>query len=215
MICSEPRKFEYGIQAKPQLQPGYAIIKIKRIGICGTDLHAFEGTQPYFSYPRILGHELAGELVEFDTAPGFETKEAVTFIPYFDCGKCIACRNGKHNCCVNMQVCGVHVDGGMVEYLSVPSSSLIHGQGLGYDELALVEPLSIGAHGVRRANIRVGESVLVIGPGPSAWGQWNLQGSQEQRLSPWILMNAGFSFAKTNLMFLILLMRCLTILKVN
>lgn len=170
LICSEPRKFEYGIQSKPQLRQGCAIIKIKRIGICGTDLHAFEGTQPYFSYPRILGHELAGELVEFDSAPGFETGEAVTFIPYFDCGKCIACRNGKPNCCVNIQVCGVHVDGGMVEYLSIPSSSLIHGQGLGYDELALVEPLSIGAHGVGRANIRVGEFVLVIGGGPIGLG---------------------------------------------
>ena len=170
LVCTQPGKFEYTTGIKPELKKGQAIIKIKRIGICGTDLHAFEGTQPYFNYPRILGHELAGELVEFDEAPGFEIGERVTFIPYFNCGKCIACRNGKPNCCTHMQVCGVHVDGGMVEYLSVPSSSLLHGQGLSFDELALVEPLAIGAHGVQRAGITPGEFVLVIGAGPIGLG---------------------------------------------
>jgi len=170
LVCIEPGKFEYAVGEKPRLQKDYAIIKIKRIGICGTDLHAFEGTQPYFSYPRILGHELAGELVEFDNAPGFWKSEAVTFIPYFNCGKCIACRKGKPNCCTQMKVCGVHVDGGMVEYLSVPSSSLLHGEGLSFDELTLVEPLAIGAHGVRRAGIEKDEYVLVIGAGPIGLG---------------------------------------------
>ena len=79
--------------------------------------------------------------------------EAVTFIPYFYCGVCIACRSGKPNCCANIKVCGVHQHGGMVEYLSVPSYSLVHGEGLSFDELALVEPLAIGAHGVRRAGV--------------------------------------------------------------
>jgi 2-desacetyl-2-hydroxyethyl bacteriochlorophyllide A dehydrogenase len=176
LVCTEPGQFEYTTGSKPELKKGQAIIKIKRIGICGTDLHAFEGTQPYFSYPRILGHELAGELVEFDDAPGFNRGESVTFIPYFNCGKCIACRNGKTNCCVQMQVCGVHVDGGMVEYLSVPSSSLLHGDGLSFDELALVEPLSIGAHGVRRAAVEPGEFVLVIGAGPIGLGTMEFAG---------------------------------------
>lgn len=170
LVCVEPGKFEYTTGTKPELKEGQAIIKIKRIGICGTDLHAFEGTQPYFNYPRILGHELAGELMEFDNAPGFLPGEAVTFIPYFNCGECIACRRGKTNCCTKMQVCGVHVDGGMAEYLSVPSSSLLHGEGLSFDELALVEPLAIGAHGVRRADIEAGEFVLVIGAGPIGLG---------------------------------------------
>jgi 2-desacetyl-2-hydroxyethyl bacteriochlorophyllide A dehydrogenase len=170
LVCTEPGKFEYRTGAKPELKKGQAIIRIKRIGICGTDLHAFEGTQPYFNYPRILGHELAGELVEFDNAAGFQIGEAVSFIPYFNCGECIACRNGKTNCCTKMQVCGVHVDGGMVEYLSVPSSSLLHGEGLSYDELALVEPLAIGAHGVRRAEVEPGEFVLVVGAGPIGLG---------------------------------------------
>ena len=154
----------------PQSKKDHAIIKIKRIGICGTDLHAFEGTQPFFSYPRILGHELAGELCEFDNAPGFTSGEIVSFIPYFNCGNCIACRMGKPNCCTRLQVCGVHINGGMAEYLSIPSTSLLHGEGLTFDELALVEPLAIGAHGVRRAAIEPGEFVLVIGAGPIGLG---------------------------------------------
>src|ERR1700755_1006495 len=92
LVCTKPGSLEYGTGDKPELQKDHAIIKIERIGICGTDLHAFEGTQPFFDYPRILGHELAGELVEADNAPGFSIGEAVTIMPYFYCGKCIACR---------------------------------------------------------------------------------------------------------------------------
>lgn len=170
LVCTTPGTFEYAKAEKPVLSPGTAIIKIKRIGICGTDLHAFEGTQPFFSYPRILGHELSGELVEFDGAEGFTKGEAVTFIPYFNCSVCIACRSGKPNCCTAIKVCGVHVDGGMAEYLAVPAHTLIHGEGLSFDELALVEPLAIGAHGVRRADIQKDEFVLVIGAGPIGLG---------------------------------------------
>ncbi|GAC1533598.1 MAG: zinc-binding alcohol dehydrogenase family protein [Sediminibacterium sp.] len=170
LICTEPGRFEYAEGQKPVLMNGHAIIKIKRIGICGTDLHAFEGTQPFFEYPRILGHELAGELVAFDDTLDFEAGEAVTFIPYFNCGKCIACRSGKSNCCVDIKVCGVHQHGGMVEYLSVPAYSLVHGEGLSFDELALVEPLAIGAHAVRRADVQPREFVLVMGAGPIGLG---------------------------------------------
>ncbi len=170
LICNEPGKLAYGSKEAPTLEKDKALIKIKRIGICGTDLHAFEGTQPFFNYPRILGHELAGELVDFDNALGFEKGEAVTFIPYYNCGVCIACRNGKPNCCTTIQVCGVHVDGGMAEYLSVPSRLLVHGEGLSFDELALVEPLAIGAHGVRRADVQQDEFVLVVGAGPIGLG---------------------------------------------
>lgn len=170
LVCTIPGELEYKESEKPALKPGHAIIKIKRIGICGTDLHAFEGTQPYFEYPRILGHELSGELISVDGASDFEIGEAVTFIPYFYCGKCIACRKGKQNACVNIRVCGVHQHGGMAEYLSVPSYALIQGEGLSFDELALVEPLAIGAHGVRRAKVMKDEFVLVIGAGPIGLG---------------------------------------------
>src|SRR3990170_4638802 len=133
LVCTEPGKFEYTTGESPELRKGQAIIKIKRIGICGTDLHAFEGTQPFFSYPRILGHELAGELVEFDGTSEFRKGEIVTCVPYFNCFQCIACRNAKPNCCEKLKVCGVHVDGGMAEYLSVPAYSLVYGDGLSLD----------------------------------------------------------------------------------
>jgi 2-desacetyl-2-hydroxyethyl bacteriochlorophyllide A dehydrogenase len=170
LVCTSPGNFEYATAVQPILTSGNAIIKIKRIGICGTDLHAFEGTQPYFEYPRILGHELAAELVEFDHAPGFEIGEQVTIIPYFNCGSCIACRANKPNCCVNLKVCGVHIDGGMTEHLSVPSYSLVHSNGLSFDELALIEPLAIGAHGINRGGVKDDGFVLVIGAGPIGLG---------------------------------------------
>lgn len=170
LVCNTPGEFEYRQKEEPVLKKNHAIIKISRIGICGTDLHAFEGTQPFFEYPRILGHELAGELVACDNAPGFSLGETVTFIPYFNCGHCISCLSGKPNCCVNIRVCGVHIDGGMAEYLSVPSYALVHGEGLSSDELALVEPQSIGAHGIRRANVQKGEFVLIVGAGPIGLG---------------------------------------------
>ncbi len=170
LICVAPGQFAYQETEKPTLTTGNALIKIRRIGICGTDLHAFKGTQPYFSYPRILGHELAAELVDIDGSSVFKPGESVTIMPYFHCGKCVACRAGKTNCCVTMQVCGVHIDGGMTEYLSVPTYSLLPGNGLTSDELALVEPLAIGAHAVRRAAVQRGEQVLVMGAGPIGLG---------------------------------------------
>lgn len=170
LICKQPGLFEYVTKEAPVHENGNAILRIKRIGICGTDLHAYEGTQPYFSYPRILGHELAAEIIAIDDQESFAVGDRVTFMPYFNCGECIACRKGLSNCCVNMKVFGVHIDGGMMEYISVPVQYLIPGKNMHFDELALVEPLAIGAHGIRRAAVRKGEFVLVIGAGPIGLG---------------------------------------------
>lgn len=169
LTCTKPGLLEYTDEPVPLFTEGNSILQIRRIGICGTDIHAFEGTQPYFSYPRILGHELAAEIVQTDNAD-FEKGEIVTFIPYFNCGVCIACRNNKPNCCVAIDVCGVHTNGGMAEYLSVPSYSLVKSGGLSVDELALIEPLAIGAHAVVRAAIKENEFVLVVGAGPVGLG---------------------------------------------
>src|SRR5687768_9242546 len=199
LVCLEPGKFAYSEVKDLSPLPGRAIIKLKRIGICGTDLHAFEGTQPFFSYPRILGHELSGELVDPGSATGFEPGENVTFIPYFNCGICIACTSGKPNCCARIQVCGVHVDGGMAEYLAVPSYSLLHGQGLSFDELALVEPLAIGAHGVRRADVREGEYVLVIGAGPIGLGTMEFARIAGGKVIALDINDSRLQFCKENL----------------
>jgi 2-desacetyl-2-hydroxyethyl bacteriochlorophyllide A dehydrogenase len=109
-------------------------------------------------------------LVEVDVADEYVPVEVLTVISYFNCGICIACINGKPNCCTHIKVCGVHIDGGMSTYLSVPSYSLFKSGGLTYDELALVEPLAIGAHGIHRANVQKDEFVLVIGAGPIGLG---------------------------------------------
>ncbi len=166
LVCTKPGKLEYIEIAEPELKKDHAIVRISHIGVCGTDLHAYEGTQPFFNYPRILGHELSGELVAIDGASGFQIGDAVTFLPYQNCGTCIACRNGKTNCCTKLEVCGVHIDGGMTKYYSIPSALLVHAQGLSLTELALVEPLSIGAHGIKRAAVQPGEFLLVMGAGP-------------------------------------------------
>jgi 2-desacetyl-2-hydroxyethyl bacteriochlorophyllide A dehydrogenase len=174
LAYTSPLQLTFGEAAEPVPQKGSAIIRIKSVGICGTDLHAYEGTQPYFTYPRIPGHELAGDLVDTGGAAGFQPLEKVTFLPYFNCGHCVACRRNRPNCCANLRVFGVHMDGGLSELVSVPSSFLVHGEGLSYDDLSLVEPLAIGAHGVARAAIEPGEFVLVMGAGPIGLGTMEL-----------------------------------------
>ena len=169
LICTTPRQFDYINTEMPVAAEGETLLKIERIGICGTDLHAFEGTQPYFNYPRILGHELAATIVQ-TKAVGFTAGDKVTIIPYMHCGNCIACNSRKNNCCVNMRVFGVHIDGGMREFVTFPDHALLKSEGLSLDELALIEPLAIGAHVVKRANIAPNEYVLVMGAGPIGIG---------------------------------------------
>ncbi|HTS44021.1 MAG TPA: zinc-binding alcohol dehydrogenase family protein [Puia sp.] len=165
LSCIAPEKLEYQTMAMPSPAEGHTILKIKSVGVCGTDLHSFRGTQPYFSYPRVLGHELSGIIVETDRSD-FQKDELVTILPYFNCGICVACRMGKPNCCASLQVAGIHVDGGMAEYFSVPSNCLVHAQGLDEEALALVEPFAIGAHAIKRAGIQPNDFVLISGAGP-------------------------------------------------
>jgi 2-desacetyl-2-hydroxyethyl bacteriochlorophyllide A dehydrogenase len=170
LACIRPGLFEYRNTPEPGLRSGHAKIRIRKIGICGTDLHAFEGTQPFFEYPRILGHELAGNLADADGLPGLKPWDPVTVLPYLNCGTCVACRAGKSNCCVSLKVLGVHIDGGMSEYILVPSSIVMGVPGSPMDELAMVEPMAIGRHAVSRAGLQKGEWVLVMGGGPIGLG---------------------------------------------
>jgi 2-desacetyl-2-hydroxyethyl bacteriochlorophyllide A dehydrogenase len=171
IVCNKPGALALEAQPEPQLSSGNALIRMTRLGVCGTDLHAYAGRQPFFSYPRILGHEMAAEVVEVGpNEEGLQAGDRVAVVPYIACGSCIACRNAKPNCCVNMNVLGVHSDGGMQEYLSVPFGQLLRHQTLSPDQLALCECFAIGAHAVRRAAIKPGEKVLVIGTGPIGLG---------------------------------------------
>jgi 2-desacetyl-2-hydroxyethyl bacteriochlorophyllide A dehydrogenase len=169
LILEEPGKLTLGNTVEPDtaLQAGEALVKVHRIGVCGTDIHAYNGKQPFFSYPRILGHELGVEVLAVaadvtNVAPG----DRCAVEPYLNCGKCIACRRGKGNCCTSLKVLGVHTDGGHRERIVVPAAKLHPSKKLTLEQLALVETLGIGAHAVDRAHIEAGETALVIGTGP-------------------------------------------------
>lgn len=156
---------------EPAAGPGEAVVRIRRVGICGTDMHAFKGNQPYFTYPRILGHELAGTIEWIGgNEAGLKEGDQVAIMPYLHCGTCIACRRGRTNCCAGLRVLGVHTDGGMRERITVPVTHLIKTDGLTLEQTAVLEPLAIGAHAVRRSGAGSGETALVIGAGPIGLG---------------------------------------------
>ncbi len=163
VICPQPGSFALTECREPQPAEGETVVNIRRIGVCGTDMHAYRGNQPFFEYPRVLGHELSGFRED--------TGEPVAIIPYRHCGECVPCRAGRTNCCQRLSVLGVHEDGGMCERVAVPESRLLTAPDLGLDALATVECLAIGAHAVRRADIS-GELPwgLVIGAGPIGVG---------------------------------------------
>ena len=167
IILDQPGSFSTADIPEPEPTAGEALVRIVRVGMCGTDLHAYRGRQPFFTYPRILGHELCAELVEIGSnAQGLQAGMFCSVAPYLYCGECLACRSGKSNCCVKLQLLGVHVDGGLREFFAVPLHTLHHSAALTREQLALVEPLSIGAHAVGRAQLKPDETILVIGAGP-------------------------------------------------
>lgn len=170
IVCVEPGTLKAVTSEIPVPKSGEVLVKIKSIGICGTDIHAFGGNQPYFQYPRVLGHELAGVIVEKGANTTIDIDSPVYVIPYLHCGDCIACRRGKTNCCTNIEVLGVHRDGGMQEYLCVPESAVVVTQGVPFNSMAVIECLAIGAHSVRRAEITAQDTVLVLGAGPIGMG---------------------------------------------
>jgi 2-desacetyl-2-hydroxyethyl bacteriochlorophyllide A dehydrogenase len=170
LVCSRPGSLQLVKMPAPQAGAGAALVRPRRVGICGTDYHIFEGKHPFLEYPRVMGHELAVEVVEAPAGSDFSSGEICVVNPYLSCGHCIACRAGKPNCCVDISVLGVHRDGGMAELLSLPPENLVRADGLTADECATVEFLAIGAHAVRRGQVASGDNVLVVGTGPIGLG---------------------------------------------
>ena len=170
LLCVKPGELAVIERSRPAPGPGEVLVRIRRAGVCGTDLHIFEGSHPFLEYPRVIGHELSGEVEE--TGPGCTTAvgQKVFVIPYLSCGECVACRRGKTNCCQRIAVLGVHIDGGMADYVSVPEGNVAAADGVTLDQAAMVEFLAIGAHAVRRANPQEGDRVLVVGAGPIGAG---------------------------------------------
>jgi 2-desacetyl-2-hydroxyethyl bacteriochlorophyllide A dehydrogenase len=164
--CDEPGKLSIIQRDLPKPGPGEVLVRIRRVGICGTDYHIYHGNQPYLEYPRVIGHELAGEIAEAPIGSSLKVGDIVCIEPYLYCGTCRACQRGKTNCCQNLQVLGVHRDGGACEYLVVPERNVVPAPGLGLDEAAMVEFLAIGAHGVQRSGMGPASRVAVVGAGP-------------------------------------------------
>lgn len=167
----KPYEFEERDVEIPILKKGELLVQIKNIGICGTDIHAFHGNQPYFSYPRVLGHELSGIIVDAKIENKSLLGKPVSVLPYLSCGKCNSCLKGKTNCCANLHVMGVHVDGGFGEYVSVPVDNIMVGrEETDLEHLSMVEPLSISYHGIMRADILENDWVIIFGAGPIGIG---------------------------------------------
>lgn len=151
----------------PAAGPEEALLQIHRVGVCGTDFHAFHGRQPFFTYPRVIGHELGAEVVEAPANDrGIAVGDHCTVEPYLNCGKCTPGRSGHYNNCEDIRVLGVHSDGGLREFLAAPADHIYKSSRLSFDQLALVEPLSIGAQAVMRWGLGPGEQALVVGAGP-------------------------------------------------
>jgi len=169
LLCVAPGELTLVERPRAVRAEGEVLVAPRRVGICGTDYHIYEGSHPFLVYPRVMGHELAVEVVD----PGesdFRVGEVVVVNPYLSCGTCIACSRGKPNCCTTIAVLGVHRDGGMTQLLSLPPANLIRAEGLDADACASVEFLAIGAHAVRRARLDPIDRVLVIGAGPIGFG---------------------------------------------
>ena len=170
ILCDAPFSLSVIERPDPVRGEGEVLIKVRRVGLCGTDYHIYAGRQPFFEYPRVIGHELAGEVVEAPAGLGLAVGQVVTINPYLPCGRCAACRRGKPNCCAAIRVLGVHIDGGMCDYVSVPAEAVVPVGGLSLDQAAMVEFLSIGLHAVRRGAVSPEQRVLVVGAGPIGVG---------------------------------------------
>jgi len=168
IVLEEPRKFNYTYTTlNEDLQPDEALVKVHRVGICGTDLHAYQGNQPFFSYPRILGHELGVEVLKVGAeVSNVAVGDKCLVEPYQNKTQDQAVRRGFTNCGENISVLGVHEDGGMRERFKLPAKYLHKSAKLSYEQLAVIEPLGIGCHAVNRANIQPDDLVLVVGVGP-------------------------------------------------
>ena len=166
LVCDQPGQLSLQERPAPERRPDEVRLRVRTVGVCGTDLHIYAGRQPYLQYPRVMGHEFSAEVMEAPTGSALRPGDAVYVMPYLSCGQCVACRQGKTNCCTRIQVLGVHTDGALAEQVCVPERFVHKAEGISHDQAAMIEFLAIGAHAVRRARLVPGQRVLVVGAGP-------------------------------------------------
>jgi 2-desacetyl-2-hydroxyethyl bacteriochlorophyllide A dehydrogenase len=168
IIINTPQQVLLKEVPQPEKTSGEVLIRVRGMGVCGSDIAAYKGVNPIVSYPRVIGHEIAGEVVDTPPdEPSLKPGDRVVIEPYVYCGACYPCSNRRTNCCENLKVRGVHIDGAMSEWCSHPRH-LVHKvpAGASWDRLAMVEPLTIAVHAVKRACLVQGEHLAVTGAGP-------------------------------------------------
>ncbi len=175
ICCTDKKKLEYTDMPMPVLDntKDELLLRINAVGICGSDIHTYNGNNPMIEYPRVMGHELSATIYQASESYSGELAvgDKVTVMPYFSCGVCGACIRGRRTACRSLKVLGVHIDGGMTEYIKVPAEYVFKVDGSFSDEtIAMIEPLAISEHAVARANVQDNDLVLVLGAGPIGLG---------------------------------------------
>lgn len=166
LVCDEPGRLTLAERPDPARGEGEVLVRIRHVGICGTDFHIFGGKHPFLEYPRVMGHELSGTVQEAPPGSALKPGDPVYIVPYLSCGTCQACRIGLTNACCNIRVLGVHCDGGMAELVPVPEANVIPTGDIPIEDAAMIEFLAIGVHGIRRGGVTARDRVLVTGAGP-------------------------------------------------
>jgi L-iditol 2-dehydrogenase len=168
VVLTQPEKIEIREVERPQPGAGEVLLEIKKIGICGSDIHAYYGKHPYISCPIVQGHEFSARIVELgDGVIEFGIGDRVTAMPQITCGHCYQCQHGDYHICENLRVIGCQADGAAQEYLTVPEKLVIKLlDSIDYDAGAMIEPLAVGVHAVRRLSEIKGRNILILGAGP-------------------------------------------------
>jgi L-iditol 2-dehydrogenase len=166
-IMTHPGQIEFREVSRPAPAEGEVIIEVKRIGVCGSDIHVYHGLHPYTPYPVVQGHEVSGVIAEVDGGvKGLAPGDRVVFMPQVTCGECYPCRHGMYHICDHLKVMGFQTSGAAQEYFPVPAEMVLKlPEHVTLDEAAMVEPVSVAVHVLGRAGSVAGQKVLVLGAG--------------------------------------------------
>lgn len=167
-VMTSPGEIIFEEVAVPEPGPGQVLVKIKRIGICGSDIHVYHGKHPYTSYPVTQGHEVSGQVVSVgEGVTGLSPGDRVTIEPQVTCGECYPCRHGKYNLCEDLKVMGFQTTGTASEFFAVDASKVDRlPDSISYEEAAMIEPLAVTVHAAKRAGDVAGKDIVVLGCGP-------------------------------------------------
>ena len=167
-VMTAPGVIEFREVPTPKPQPGEVLVKIQKIGVCGSDIHVYHGEHPFTKYPVTQGHEVSGEIAALgEGVAGFALGQKVTIQPQVVCGKCWPCRHGKYNLCEELKVMGFQTTGVASHYFAVDAKKVTPlPESMSFDEGAMIEPLAVAVHAVRQAGDVEGKDICVLGAGP-------------------------------------------------